>query len=132
MASVLSFGFADIGAGEFGPRVLPGEAWTLLPPCRVPHGTPGAVSLSGLGAALVLSALPSLYLCAHPEVHRFLWMPCVAGVAGTLADSLTHQVVSFVKGLPKRTAWSGELANSTGVLTAVAVAWWGSGFGFQG
>ncbi len=113
LTAVLSFVLADVFASEIGP-LRSSSAVLPLTGQHVPHGTPGAMSLSGLIAGAVGSAVCAL-TAAFANGEKAGLAVFVGGQTGALVDGLAHAQ------LPLR-RFRNDLANLLGVTVAVAIA----------
>ena len=89
--AALAGAFADTAATELGP--LGPRAAFLLRGFRaeaVPHGSPGAVSLAGLSAAVLASGTLAWSALASGVLERaaFAWLASAAGFAAAFLESL--------------------------------------------
>ncbi|WP_113705246.1 DUF92 domain-containing protein [Nonomuraea lactucae] len=81
----LSFALNDVFASEFGP-FLPSRA-RMPPTCLVvPHGTPGAMSITGTLMGFLGSTLAALGACAHADLRTGLAV-LIGGQVGALLDT---------------------------------------------
>jgi len=111
--AVLSFVLADVFASEVGP-LRSSSAFLPLTRERVPHGTPGAMSLVGLLAGAVGSAA-SAFIAAIANGDKAGAAVFVGGQTGALVDGLAHARIPLLR-------WRNVVANLFGVTLAVVIA----------
>jgi len=105
--AAMAFALSDILASELGPLTSRGAF--LVPSFRrVPHGAPGAVSLTGLGFSAVGSVLPSAVtlVWAGAALAAIVF---VSGLAGSVVDTLLSA------------AWRGKFRRRNDVINGCAV-----------
>jgi uncharacterized protein (TIGR00297 family) len=119
-ASAIAAAFADTTATEVGP-LAPGGAVALrgVSLRRVPHGTPGGISLAGLAAsALAAAAVAGSAAASCLITGRDAW--CVAAGAGFGAACLESVVAATPPG-----RWLGHFGRNAMVsVVAAAVGLW--------
>jgi uncharacterized membrane protein len=113
VTAVLSFVLADVFASELGP-MYSSSAVLPLTHERVPHGTPGAMSLAGLIAGSIGSAAGAL-AAAIANGEKAGAAVFVGGQTGALVDGLAHARMPLLR---RRNV----VANLLGATLAVAIA----------
>jgi len=120
----LAGAFADTAATESGPLAaakpfLPGwRAWR-----RVPHGTPGAISMLGLAAGgIAAAATGGAAAAAGLVAWRVAGIATIAGWGASLVESLMAPT-----GMGRSLGHDGRNAVLSAVAMAVAIVWSGRG-----
>ena len=88
-SGALAAAFADTAATEVGP-IAGGPVWALrgLEPVRVEHGTPGGVSLAGIGTSIAAAALVGWAASRSQLIPAALWpFAAVAGIVASWMES---------------------------------------------
>jgi uncharacterized protein (TIGR00297 family) len=88
-SAALAAAFADTAATEVGP-VAGGPVWALrgLEPVRVEHGTPGGVSLAGIGTSIGAAALVGWSASLAQLIPAALWpLAAASGIVATWMES---------------------------------------------